>query len=50
MELLKFRCNNCRNHSVINAKKIVPFLGKIISVKCGNPSCNTMQKIKVPAL
>jgi hypothetical protein len=48
MELLKFKCNHCGRISVINAKKILPFLGKIIQVKCGNPMCFAKPKIKVP--
>jgi endogenous inhibitor of DNA gyrase (YacG/DUF329 family) len=50
MELLKIKCHYCGRVSVIKSKVVMPFCGKLIQLKCGNPACMLQLKIKVPEI
>ncbi len=45
---MKIVCTECHTSKIISDKKLIPFMGKIMSTKCANKHCSYRIKFKVP--
>lgn len=50
MEIIKIKCLNCLEITSVLTKLIVPYEGKVVSIKCSNPQCGKPMKVQVPKI
>jgi hypothetical protein len=50
MEVIKIKCLNCNEITSVLRELMIPYEGKVISVKCTNPQCKMPMKVQVPLL
>jgi len=48
MNIVKVKCLNCKEITSVLKDILIPYQGKVISVKCSNPACNKPMKVQVP--
>lgn len=50
MEIIKIKCLNCLEITSVLGKLMVPYEGKVVSIKCSNPQCGKPMKVQVPKI
>ncbi len=48
MNIIRVKCLNCKEITSVLKDIMIPYQGKVISVKCSNPACNKPMKVQVP--
>lgn len=50
MEIIKIKCLKCNETTSVLRELMIPYEGRVISIKCTNPQCKVPMKVQVPIL